>query len=99
MQEVTHPSVAQSNTVKQSNRYSRGNMECKYKLFLVNISVQMHNLLILMRCLLGFIGWFKKEPPVIDGPVVQAPSLSTNSPKDFLPPSRIHQKQSDHLRR
>jgi hypothetical protein len=42
MQEVTHPSVAQSNTVKQSNRCSRGNMECTYKLFLVHISVQMH---------------------------------------------------------
>jgi len=42
MQEVTHPSVAQSNTVKQSNRCSRGNMECKYKLFFIQISVQIH---------------------------------------------------------
>ena len=42
MQEVTHPSVAQSNTVRQSHRCSRGNMGCKYELFLVQILVQMH---------------------------------------------------------
>ena len=42
MQKATHASVAQSNTVKQSNHCNRGNMECTYKLFLIQISVQMH---------------------------------------------------------
>jgi hypothetical protein len=40
----------------------------------------------------------KREPPVIDGPVVQASSLSTDPAKDPLPPSRFHQEQSDGLR-
>jgi hypothetical protein len=43
MQEVPHPSVAQSNTVKQSDCCSRGNSGCKYIYFLVQISVQLHS--------------------------------------------------------
>ena len=42
MQEVTHYSVAQSNTVKQFDCCSRGNSGCKYILILVQISVQIH---------------------------------------------------------
>jgi hypothetical protein len=42
MQEVTHPSVAQSNIVKQVDCCSRGNSRCKYILFLVQISVQIN---------------------------------------------------------
>jgi len=44
MQEVDHPKVAQSNTVKQFDCYSRVNSECKFMLFLVQISVQMHSI-------------------------------------------------------
>ena len=36
------PDAARSNTVKQLDRRNRGNLECKYMLFLVQISMQMH---------------------------------------------------------
>jgi len=42
MQEVPHPSVSQHNTVKQFDCCSRGNSECKYILFMVQISLQKH---------------------------------------------------------
>ena len=47
MQELPHLSVAQSNIVKQFDCCSRGNSECKYMLFLVQISLQMHTVAIL----------------------------------------------------
>jgi hypothetical protein len=43
IQEVNHPSVAQSNTVKQFDCCGRGNSDCKFMLFLVQFSVQMHS--------------------------------------------------------
>jgi hypothetical protein len=42
MSELTLPDAARSNTVKQLDRRNRGNLECKYILFLVQISMQMH---------------------------------------------------------
>jgi hypothetical protein len=42
MSELTLPDAARSNTVKQLDRRNRGNFECKYMLFLVQISMQMH---------------------------------------------------------
>ena len=44
MSELTLPDAARSNTVKQLDRRSRGNLKCKYMLFLVQISMQMHTL-------------------------------------------------------
>jgi hypothetical protein len=43
MSELTLPDAAQSNAVKQLDRRNRGNLECKYMLFLVQISMQMHS--------------------------------------------------------
>ena len=43
MSELTLPDAARSNTVKQLDRRNRGNFECKYMLFLVQISMQMHS--------------------------------------------------------
>lgn len=43
MSELTLPDAARSNTVKQLDRCSRGNSECKFVLFLAQISVQMHS--------------------------------------------------------
>ena len=43
MQEMSHPSVAQSTTVKQSDCCNLGNSDCKNIMFLVRISMQMHN--------------------------------------------------------
>ena len=43
MSELTLPDSARSNTVKQFDRRNRGNLECKYMLFWVQISMQMHN--------------------------------------------------------
>ena len=42
MSELTLPDAARSNTVKQLDRRNRGNLERKYMLFLVQISMQMH---------------------------------------------------------
>ncbi len=42
MSELTLPDGARSNTVKQLDRRSRGNLECKYMLFMVQISMQMN---------------------------------------------------------
>ena len=42
MSELTLPDAARSNTVKQLDRRNRGNLKCKYMLFLVQISMQMH---------------------------------------------------------
>ena len=42
MSELTLPDSARSNTVKQLDRRNRGNFECKYMLFLVQISMQIH---------------------------------------------------------
>ena len=50
MSELTLPDAARSNTVKQLDRRSRGNLKCKYMLFLVQISMQMHTLLHQRRC-------------------------------------------------
>jgi hypothetical protein len=36
------PDAARSNTVKQLDRRNRGTLKCKYMLFLVQISMQMH---------------------------------------------------------
>ena len=44
MSELTLPDSARSNTVKQLDRRNRGNFECKYMLFLVQISMQIHRL-------------------------------------------------------
>ena len=43
MSELTLPDAARSNTFKQLDRRKRCNLECKYMLFLVQISMQMHN--------------------------------------------------------
>jgi hypothetical protein len=42
MSELTLPDAALSNIVKQLDRRKRGNLKCKYMLFLVQISMQMH---------------------------------------------------------
>jgi hypothetical protein len=42
MSELTLPDAARRNTVKQLDRRNRGNLECKYMLFLVQISMQIH---------------------------------------------------------
>jgi carbon storage regulator CsrA len=42
MSELPPPDAARSNTVKQLDHFSRGNSECKYILFLVQISVQIN---------------------------------------------------------
>ena len=43
MSELTLPDAARSNIVKQLDRRKRGNLKCKYMLFLVQISMQMHS--------------------------------------------------------
>ena len=43
MSELTLPDAGRSNTVKQLDRRNRGNFECKYMRFLVQISMQLHN--------------------------------------------------------
>ena len=42
MSELTLPDAARGNNVKQLDRRNRDNLECKYMLFLVQISMQMH---------------------------------------------------------
>ena len=65
MQEVNHPSVAQSNTVKQFDCCSRGKSECKFTLFLVQISVQINRLSLrsvissIMRWRNGLMDWLE----------------------------------------
>ena len=44
MSELTLPDAARSNTVKQLYCRNRGNLKCKYMLFLVQISMQMHTM-------------------------------------------------------
>jgi hypothetical protein len=44
MSKLTLPDAAWSKAVKKLDRRNRGNLECKYMLYLVQISMQIHNL-------------------------------------------------------
>ncbi len=61
MQKGPLPDAARSNTVKQFERSSRGKLECKYVLFLVQSSLQIHTWVDYPTthslCFVGFTHW------------------------------------------
>lgn len=62
---LPRPDAAQSNTVKQLDGCSRGNLECKYVLFLVQISMQMHRHGKRRMTTFGFGWWNSTKTPCI----------------------------------